>query len=429
MADLAAGAGRTTLEAAGQVAKPASRLLSNSIAMGAANIAGRGLGYACIILMARRLDVRYLGIYAVLLTSSMLLELLSNLGLDKILIREIAGSAAGIGQGYFWAALPVRLSTAAVSTSVAWAMLVLVFKTQLQVSPLSVALFLSAIFPIVAARNCEAFLTAHERLVPIAVSQLVERLVTLSAVLMLAFGLLRFNEMLWFVPIASLSRLLVVGRSANQIWIPNVETNHPNILRLVRQGLELFSVEILALVYFRSDTLMVAKLDGLSAAGVYQVTYKVFDLCLSLFSGFLQASFPRMIRSNTRESLQSMLIIGSCLLIIPCGLIIICRHFILNTLRADYASGSTSLLWLMLTVPLVYITSTLANAAIVEGRIRLLIGFAALLIFTNVALNLILIPKWSINGAAFSTFACELISAALLGPFAWRSISKTRGSL
>jgi len=83
--------------------------------------------------------------------------------------------------------------------------------------------------------------------------------------------------------------------------------------------------------------------------------------------------------------------------------------------------------WLMLTVPLVFITSTLANMAIAAGRIKILILLAGLLIFSNVGLNLLLIPRWSFNGAAFSTFICELMSAVILGPFVLKMISVPRG--
>ena len=108
----AAGAPGATLPV--EAKAPVSRLFSNSAAMAAANIAGRGLGYAYIVMLARRLDARYLGAYALLLTASMLIELVSNLGLDKILVREISAGSASVGQGYFWAALPIRLVMAAV---------------------------------------------------------------------------------------------------------------------------------------------------------------------------------------------------------------------------------------------------------------------------------------------------------------------------
>ena len=59
---------------------------------------------------------------------------------------------------------------------------------------------------------------------------------------------------------------------------------------------------------------------------------------------------------------------------------------------------------------------------IAAGRVRILMVFAGMLIFSNVGLNLILIPKWSINGAAFSTFACEFLSTAALGPFVGKAL-------
>ncbi len=115
--------------------------------MGAANVVGRGLGYTYVVLMARHLDARYLGAYAILITASMLIELVSNLGLDKILTREIASGPANVGQGYFRAALPIRLAMAFLSGMVAWTLLFAWFRGQLLATPLSCAMFLSTISP------------------------------------------------------------------------------------------------------------------------------------------------------------------------------------------------------------------------------------------------------------------------------------------
>src|SRR6516162_11573869 len=73
---------------------PVASLLSNSLAMGIANVLGRGLAYAGFILMARRVDARHVGAYALLVTAGMIVDLVSNLGLDKILICEISARAA-----------------------------------------------------------------------------------------------------------------------------------------------------------------------------------------------------------------------------------------------------------------------------------------------------------------------------------------------
>jgi O-antigen/teichoic acid export membrane protein len=408
--------------------RPVSRLFSNSLAMGAANVVGRGLGYIYIVMMARRLDARYLGAYAVLVTASMLVELVSNLGLDKILVREITKGSANLGQGYFWAALPIRFAMAAMSALVAWTLLFVLFKNQLLATPLSCAVFLSAIFPVIATRNCEAFLTAHERMLPIAVAQFCEKVVVFGAVLLLVSGSLSFSGLLCFAPLAALLRFLVVAPCVVRMWVPHLTPVRADVRRLLRQGAELFSVEILALVYFRSDVFIVARKGGLAAAGVYQITYKIFDFCLSLFAGYLQAAFPRMVRDKSRKSLKMTLAMGTGLMMIPVAVIIHGRHLILSTLRPEYVLGSTSLVWLMLTVPLVFITSTFANMAIAAGRIKILILVAGLLIASNVGLNLLLIPKWSIDGAAFSTFACELLSAVVLGPFVLKMIARPENS-
>jgi O-antigen/teichoic acid export membrane protein len=394
--------------------------------MALANIAGRGIGYVYIIMMARKLDARYLGAYAILVTAQMLIELVSNLGLDKILIREITSKPPHEGQGFFWAALPIRFGMAAIAAAGAWFLLIYFFKELSLASPFSIALFLCTIFPVVATRNCEAYLTAHERLQAIALSQLSEKVVIFLAVLLMVNGNLTFSGVLCLAPVASLVRFSVVAIAAKRLWVPEIVPVRPNMRQLIQQSLELFSVEILSLVYFRSDVFFVAKMQSLRDAGVYQITYKIFDLCLSLFAGFLQAMFPRMVRDKSLKSLKMTLGVGTLVLMIPCGILILGRNVILGALRPEYVSGGTSLVWLMLTVPLVYITSTLVNMTIAAGKVRILIVMALILIVTNVSLNLVLIPKYSINGAAFATFASELVSAMVLAPFIVRTLSRLR---
>ena len=407
------------------IGTPAGRLFSNSVVMGAANLLSRAIGYGYIILMARRLDARYIGAYAVFVTSAMLLELVANLGLDKVLIREITCRSVIDGQSYFRAALLIRLLMALPSAALVWFLLSIFFKGQLLVSPLTSAIYLSAIFPIVASRNCESFLTAYERLFPVALSQLCEKVAIFGAVLLLTLGVISFGGLLSFAPLASMIRLSVVANYTARSWARSIApSQRPAMTTLVKQALQLFAVEVLALVYFRSDVFLISKMDGLRKTGVYQVAYKIFDCCLSLFSGFLIAAFPRLIRARSRRSLNLLLGGGVALLSIPVSIVISFRHLILGAIKPDYVSGSSSLVWLMLTVPLVYVTSTFANTAIAAGQIRILIFAAFLLLITNITLNLFLIPRWSIDGAAVSTFACELLSACVLGPFVLRSLPK-----
>jgi O-antigen/teichoic acid export membrane protein len=406
----------------------ARRLFSNSAAMAIANLAGRGLGYAYIILMARKLDPRYLGAYAVLVTTSLLIELVSNLGLDKILVREITKGTAEVGQGFFLAALPVRLAMALPTAACAWLLLHAFFSQRLFAPFWCVAIYLCAIFPVVAARNCEAFLTAHERMLPVAISQACERVIIFIAVLALVSGQMSFAGILCIVPVASFIRFIIVASATWQLWHRNLRSLRPPVRSFLQQAVELLSVEILALVYFRSDTFLVARMNGLASAGIYQITYKIFDLCISLFAGFLQAVFPRMVRDRSRASLLKILAMGMAALLVPASIIILARGFILGSIHPEYLAGSTSLIWLMLTVPLVYTTSTLANAAIAAGHVRILIVCAVGLIVTNVGMNMILIPKYAINGAAFSTFACELLSVVLLGPFIFFKSADSKGA-
>src|SRR5262249_31159963 len=145
-------------------------------------------------------------------------------------------------------------------------------------------------------RNYEAYLTAHERLLPVAIGQLSERIIFFCAVLLLLSGYLTFGKMLCFTPLAALVRSLIVARSTLKIWTRRLGRKRQHLRPLFRDAVELFSVEILALVYFRSDVFLVARMAGLRETAYYQVSYKIFEGCLSFFSGLLLASFPKIVR-------------------------------------------------------------------------------------------------------------------------------------
>ena len=429
MAEIDATQGMLEAQLTPKVGGHTLRFVSNGSAMAAANLLGRGLGYISIVLMARRLAVPYMGAYALLYTASILVELVANLGLDKLLIREIAGSSSAVGEGYFWAALPIRFTMAIVSWAAAWGLLMTFFRQELPVSTATAGIFLAMILPVVATRNCEAFLTAHEKLIPIAFSQFVERVLMFAAAMLLVTGKLSFGGMMCLAPLAALVRMIVIAASTRREWISNDAPVHPNLRKLMREGMELFLIEVLALVYFRSDVFVMAKMRGLADTGIYQIAYKIFDVCLSLFAGFLQAAFPGMARNNTKEKLRAHLLTGPLLLSIPAMIIIFLRHPILNVFHKQYDNGSTALVWLMLTVPLVYINSTLANATIAARRVHLLGALALLLVVMNVGLDIALIPRWGINAAAWVTFFCEVFSTVALAPLLLRAMSEARNEV
>src|SRR5271169_1449097 len=60
-----------TVQPVGETRGSAARLFSNSAIMAVTNLAGRGIGYAYIILMAKRLGVHTIGAYAILVSTSM----------------------------------------------------------------------------------------------------------------------------------------------------------------------------------------------------------------------------------------------------------------------------------------------------------------------------------------------------------------------
>jgi O-antigen/teichoic acid export membrane protein len=159
---------------------------------------------------------------------------------------------------------------------------------------------------------------------------------------------------------------------------------------------------------------MLSKMTDLRITGIYQVTYKIFDFFIAMFAGFLIAIFPTLSREKGESGLLHMALIGIGAMSVISLVIIYFRIEILEFFQKDFVLGSRALIWLMLTLPLVYLNSLLAHYAIAVNRTSVLFRMAIVLVTTNIGLNLVFIPRFSIAGAAAATLICELLSTVLM---------------
>ncbi len=104
----------------------------------------------------------------------------------------------------------------------------------------------------------------------------------------------------------------------------------------------------------------------------------------------------------------SMLLLGAgavCLLFTVPGIAL--RREILALFKPEYVEAAPVLACLMLTLPLIYINSLLANFAVAMSRVRMLFFVAVPMLAVNVSLNMGLIPRYGILGAPWPRCAAK----------------------
>lgn len=391
------------------------RILGNTAWLTASSVFTRTVAYFQFLLAVKAFTEDQVGIYAVCLTCVLFAELLANLGLDRVVLREVARMGREASRQLFESSLSLKLAASFLAYALALGGFKLIYPEIFASYKWPVTFFLAYV-PIAAlARSFESHFTALERMAVPAFSQFFERLVMLAAALAAWFGWIGFGAFLALFPLAGMMRIAYPAA-----FFLKERGRHPFMLTagqsvgLLSESSWMFAVEIVAVAYFRVDIFMLSKMADLRATAYYQTAYKIFDFFIAMFSGYLVAIFPAMSRQNLRIR-PAMLALGSATVFVCFSLpVILFGEDLLRLFKPEYAVASPVLTCLMCALPLVYANSMLANFAVVAAKVRILCFIALPMLAVNVGLNFYCIPLFGILGSAMATLGSEILLGGAL---------------
>jgi O-antigen/teichoic acid export membrane protein len=180
-------------------------------------------------------------------------------------------------------------------------------------------------------------------------------------------------------------------------------------------------------IYNDIDKTMLARLSTFSATGVYAAAYRIIDTSLTPVRSLVSAAYPQFFRVGTqgidatysyaKRLIRKALVFGALdfaalMLVAPL------MPRILGPMYADVAPA----IQLLALIPLMrcvhwFLADALsgANAQIVRTSVQ--VGVALL----NVGLNLIILPRWSWVGAAWTSLASDaVLMIAVFAAIQWR---------
>ncbi len=155
------------------------------------------------------------------------------------------------------------------------------------------------------------------------------------------------------------------------------------------------------------------------AIGIYGLAYKIFDFSIAFPTQVADSAYP-VILQNQKENNQvlernsrnlSLILFGLGVLITIVGWFL---ASLIPTIFGNYSESILTLRILLLGLPFFYVTAFFVRLVITLGKentLPFIYGFAAL---TNVVFNLIYIPKFGYNAAAWVTNLTEVLIFALL---------------
>jgi O-antigen/teichoic acid export membrane protein len=267
---------------------------------------------------------------------------------------------------------------------------------------------------------------AMQRQNTIAVVHLLQRLMTAAWVvtaLLLDTGLLGL-AIAYFAGMAvgPVAAMLLVRRQGTRADWGTVSVR--SLVRLNRGTWMLGLETVVAMALFRLDTLFLGWLAGNRAVGIYAAAYRLLETAVFVCWVVTRAVFPLMaadprphrVRRHTERGIGVL-----AAAFIPYMTVLLCRgHDVLLLLFGEqFAEAGTDTLRWLAPAPLLFGLGYLFIYALTAAgpTLRVLVG-AMVALAANVALNLLLIPRYGGIAAALTTsfsYAVEAVALILLG--------------
>jgi O-antigen/teichoic acid export membrane protein len=180
-------------------------------------------------------------------------------------------------------------------------------------------------------------------------------------------------------------------------------------------------------LYFRIDVILLSLLDSVRAVGLYGVGYKLGDVLLAMSSGLLGILFALLVRGwpahpalfwrNWRGAfvLSTIVAVGA-----STGFGVFAAPAVATLFGSDYEQAAGAARIVVIGCALHFFTALLVTTLVVVGRTRVYVQAALLGLAMNVAINLVVIPRYSYVGAAWATLATEGAVLVVLARGVWQ---------
>ncbi len=189
---------------------------------------------------------------------------------------------------------------------------------------------------------------------------------------------------------------------------------------------------IIVFAYFKLDTILLSILKTNADVGIYNAAYKVVENIAFFPAMFVGLVMPIMSRYIFHERAKfekvadktfKIFLILSIPLVI--GSIFFAKNIIALIGGTGYEESVLVLEILSFAMAFIFFGNFFTNVIIAGNQQRKLIAILSFCAVFNVSLNLLLIPKFSYNGAALTSSLTEFLVVVLSGIACWRLIQYT----
>ncbi len=387
----------------------------NTFFLTLAQVIGVGANLFYAVAIARYLGSASLGKFAVATSLVFIVTTASDLGLATLTIRDVAKDKSR-AQSYLLNIVTLKL----LLSLVAFAALFITLKLLKTPEDTSLVAYIFGISMVVTAISSPAgfLFRAHEKMEYEGLTAVLGIMasVALSAVFLIkGYGIMGIAA----------ANLIGACISTIAIWIfylkrfgfPRLSLDFALWRYALTAGVLLGVGAFAWVIYYRVGIVMLSVLRGDEAAGWYNAAYRVFTICNLVPAIFLGALFPRLssdhdrpqeeLRALSQRALRYLTILG-----IPAamGLAILAPKIIFVVFGPEFGPSIGVLQIISWAIAVTFFANTFGFLTVsIKGKEVMYALFSFIGMVVNISLNLALIPRFGVIGAASATLATEVV--------------------
>lgn len=195
------------------------------------------------------------------------------------------------------------------------------------------------------------------------------------------------------------------------------------LLELLRASWPIIASSIIIVLYTRLDQIMIMKTLGPDAVAIFSVAIRISEAYVFVPAALVTSYYPLIARNPDRDNVKFYfdVVFSSCV-VMAVGVAIVSYFLIPMMFGPHYVESYNVLSVLLLGSIFAVFGSACTNLMIVYGLTYLRLVRAVIGLIINFALNLLLIPKYGVVGAAFASLVSQLFAAWLSNAFNKRTI-------
>lgn len=380
----------------------------------------KALSVVFAIFVVRRLGDTGYGLYTTALAYVGMLAILSDLGLAPYMVREVAKNPDRTSALFANAVLLRLMLSAGTLVVIVGSALILRRSPELV---LGTAIAACTLFIYAVAGPIESLFIARERLDFLSLMNVLQQMgfVVLGTVALVSG--LGFTGLL----VASLGSLMLataagwrlLRRTGGAQWRPNPRLWPALLKAALPFGVIGFSLGL----SYKVDTVLLQYFYGDAVTGWYNAAYNLIFLVMMVSHAVNLALYPALCRQYAADPkrmpalyTQALKYLFVIAIPIAVGTTVLAKPLIRLLYTDQFAPSVLPLQILIWVLPLMFLTELLGNVTIIHDQEKKVAR--ALLVSTavNVALNLVLIPRWGLLAASVVTVLTEMI---LAGQYLW----------